>query len=119
MSDENAPEESNLVVHARRELELIGEEPETIDDYLRVVRAFCSTDISDVPGISVSVLTSLLLGQNLAPITDNPQDWIKVGPNTWQNRRNGEAFSENGGTSYYLLSECANGNRFLRIPEKH
>ena len=52
----------------------------------------------------------------LSPLTDNPDEWMEVGdqmpPRTpsgegsvWQSRRNPEAFSEDGGKTYYLLSD--------------
>ena len=52
----------------------------------------------------------------LSPLTDNPDEWMEVGdqmpPRTpggegsvWQSRRNPEAFSEDSGKTYYLLSD--------------
>lgn len=112
MSDE---EESNLVTHARRELELVGEEQDVIEWFLRVVKEFASYGHS---GGSASVciprLNQLLCYENLTPLTDDPKEWIQHTPDVfppdgvWQNSRNGAAFSNDGGKTYYLLSEGAN-----------
>ena len=105
--------ESNLVAHARRELELIGEEPETIEWYLRVVKEFSSYGHSGGSmSVAVPTLQVLLSFQNLSPLTINPDEWMFISEDLWgntggiwQNVRNGEAFSNDGGVTYYLLSE--------------
>lgn len=112
------PKPSNLVRHARRELELIGEEPETIDDYVTVIQAFADSSLSDSGGsayASIPIISKLLLFQNLRPLTNDPAEWFHHGEDIWgesggiwQNIRNGEAFSNDGGNTYYLLSEGGN-----------
>lgn len=105
--------ESNLVKHARYELELLGEEPEMIEGYLRVIQAFADMGHSGGSAMAaVPVINDLLQFKNLKPLTDNPDEWINHAPEmwdgehgVWQNKRNGEAFSNNGGKTYYLLSE--------------
>ena len=104
--------ESNLVTHARRELELIGEEPETIEWYLRVVKEFASYGHSGVSSsVAIPTLQELLSFKNLSPLTINPDEWMFISEDLlsncgiWQNVRNGEAFSNDGGMTYYLLSE--------------
>ena len=47
----------------------------------------------------------------LTPLTDGPEEWHEVGENMWQNRRRPDAFSEDGGHTYYLLDECRRGWR--------
>ncbi len=47
----------------------------------------------------------MLQFKNLRPLTNNPDEWMDVGDNCWQSCRNPEAFSLNGGITYYLLSE--------------
>lgn len=115
LNDEKAAEEkpSNLVIHARRELEIIGEEPETVEGLLKVVQAFAEMQHSGgSASIAVPMITQLLQFKNLAPLTDNPKEWIKHSPDkwdgvneVWQNVRNGEAFSSDGGKTYRLNSE--------------
>lgn len=107
---------SNLVAHARRELELVGEEEETILGIEKVIQAFADMSHS---GGSASVvipwINELLRFKNLTPLTDNPREWNLVGDKIWQNARNSEAFSSDGGTTYYLLSEDAHGGRRVRL----
>lgn len=92
---------SNLVAHARRELELIGEEPDIIKGYLKVIQAF--SDMGHSGGsamVAIPTINRLLQFENLAPLTDDPEDWIEVRYGTWQNRRCSRMFSEDGGKSY-------------------
>lgn len=105
-------EESNLVVHARRELALLGEEPETINGYLKVIQAFSDMEHSGgSASIAIPTINALLQYKNLKPLTDDPKEWADVAdatetaPAIWQNVRNSEAFSNDGGKTYYLLSE--------------
>lgn len=106
-------EESNLVIHARRELSLLGEDPETINGYLKIVAAFADMGHSGgSASVAIPTLAALLQYKNLKPLTDSPEEWVHVGdatpdsPNVWQSSRNSEAFSNDGGKTYYLLSEC-------------
>lgn len=99
---------SNLVDHARRELEMIGEDPEVIDGYLRIIQAFADMHPSGgMASVMIPTLNELLQFKNLKPLTNNPDEWIDHG-GIWQNARNSEAFSTDGGETYYLLSEGAN-----------
>lgn len=103
--------------HARRELELCGQlesDPEFGMSLLAAIAGF-----STYPGHSggshyaaVEMLTDLLNMRNLSPLTNNPDEWFKHTPDTWdgvnhvwQNKRNSEAFSTDGGLTYTLLSE--------------
>lgn len=112
--------ESNLVSHARRELEMIGEEPETIEWYLRVVKEFASYGHSGGSmSVAVPTLQALLSFQNLSPLTKNPDEWMFISEDLWgdtsgiwQNVRNSEAFSNDGGVTYYLLSENKDPSKF-------
>lgn len=92
---------SNLVAHARRELEIIGEEPEVINGYLKVIQAFADMGHSGgSASVAIPTIGRLLRFENLTPLTDNPDDWIEVGHGVWQNRRCSRMFSEDGGKSY-------------------
>lgn len=53
----------------------------------------------------IGTLTQLLKYQNLAPLTDEPMEWIQIGAQLWQSIRNRDAFSNNGGKTYKLYSE--------------
>lgn len=105
--------DSNLVNHAKRELALLGEDPEIIEGYLKMIQIFADMGHSGgSASVFIPVLNALLQFKNLKPLTDDPEEWQQltqeVWPDpqaTWQNRRDGEAFSKDGGKTYYLLSE--------------
>lgn len=107
-------EDGELVKHAKRELSLIDGSDDGFDKSLiAAVRGFSSYGHSGgSAGIGISILHELLQFHNLSPLTDDPNEWILHTENTfpepshiWQNKRNGEAFSTDGGKTYYLLSE--------------
>lgn len=100
---------SNLVDHARRELEILGCTEEDILDIEKVIRAFADIGTSGSQASwMIPIINKLLMFQPLTPLTDEPDEWVEVGPNVWQNSRNSEAFSEDNGRTYYLLSEGGN-----------
>jgi hypothetical protein len=111
---------SNLVEHARRELSLVENGPdgdrEFADSLLRAVEGFDTYDghSGGSHAVAVEWLSRLLRFENIAPLTDSPDEWMHVagdvwgdpaGEGVWQNRRCSEAFSNDGGKTYYLLSE--------------
>lgn len=117
-------EESNLVRHARRELELLGEEEETVDGYLRMIEIFTGMGHSGgSASVFIPTLNALLQFKNLKPLTDNPEEWNDVGEQSGyplsQSKRNSEAFSEDGGKTYYLLSERTRDKDNMVVDVKH
>lgn len=104
----------SLVDHARRELELLGEEPETIELYLTVVRAFEAMGHSGVSHYyAVDLLKRLIEYKNITPITDDPDEWDLVPESIsgsdvaiWQNVRAPSIFSHDGGKTYHDISEA-------------
>jgi hypothetical protein len=104
-----------LVEHARRELELCGqtaEDPAYAESIVRAVEAFASFGHSGGSAMmAIGQLHALLQFKNLSPLTDDPAEWADrsevSGEPCWQNRRNCEAFSVDGGQTYWLLSEGA------------
>ena len=97
----------SLVEHARRELELVGEEEEYIVGIENVVRAFADMGHSGSSAMHfIPILDKLLRFQNLTPLTDDPSQWMEISDEItiWQSRRNPEAFSEDGGKTYTLMS---------------
>ena len=92
--------------HAIGELSLIKEDPKIILWYVSVIEAF---NIMQLPPEAsdhcVGTLTQLLRYGNLAPLTDEPKEWIQIGDELWQSIRNRDAFSNNGGKTYKLYSE--------------
>lgn len=106
------PSESNLVAHARRELCLIGEDPDIISGLCKVVQAFADMGHSGSSAFFASqYVDKLLRYQPLSELTDNPAEWIDrhaeglTSTPLWQSVRNPEAFSTDGGRTYTLLSE--------------
>jgi hypothetical protein len=110
----SAPEaESNLVRHAREELQRAG--LFDIDgDYggmigqnvLDMVRLFAGQGHSGFSAqLSIDVLSRLLRFQPLTPITSDPAEWMCVNDGAddpiWQNRRSSSLFSVNGGKTWY------------------
>lgn len=104
---------SNLVDHARVELEKVESDPWIIDGMIKVVAAFAEMGHSGgSASVCIPMLNDLLQYKNLAPLTDDPNEWIDQsaytatpGVKLWQNKRNPAAFSENGGKTYYVLNE--------------
>jgi hypothetical protein len=113
-----------LVEHARLELDLLGDleyGPELTDCIMEVIETFAKYGHSGgSAGVTITLLNELLRYKNLTPLTDNPGEWIhhpeemwgKPG-GIWQSCRNPEAFSTDGGKTYYLLSE----NEDFKTPE--
>jgi hypothetical protein len=92
--------------YARRELELINENPAAIDAYLQVVAAFTALEKESIaPSKAIGVIHSLLQLKPLSPLTDDPDEWLLVKRGMWQSRRNAEAISKDGGRTYTLISE--------------
>ena len=127
---DETPSESNLMIHVRRELELLGEEPEFVEGYLKMIQVFVDMGHSGgSASIFIPTLTRLLWFKNLTPLTDDPDEWVHHTAEVWgepggvwQNVRNGEAFSDDGGKTYTLLSEEApvkDGNKPIHISHDH
>jgi hypothetical protein len=66
---------SHLGSHARYELELVGEEPEIIDWYVKVVETFAEFGhTGESAEYTTRVLEQLLRYKNLTPLTDDPAE---------------------------------------------
>lgn len=104
---------SRLVQHAERELTAIGEDPEFIDGYLQMLTIFAEMRHSGgSASVFIPTLNALLNFKNIGPLTNDPEEWMDVGEISgfpfWQSRRCSDAFSTDGGLTYYLLSDGAN-----------
>jgi len=105
---------SNLIDHADRELRLLDNDDAMNQGILAMVAVFSTMGHSGSSAeYTTQVLTRLLRYENLSPLTDDPDEWNPIvegmlasgqGP-LWQSSRNPEAFSHDGGKTYYLLSE--------------
>jgi len=96
----------SLISHAREELTRIKEDPDMIEGYLDIIQSFADLRLSGSQAEHmIPILFKLLNFQPLSPLTNDPAEWTLVTDDLWQSKRNPEAFSKNGGGSYYILSE--------------
>ena len=104
---------SNLVNHARRELELCGqmaEDPAYSASLIAAVAAFASYGHSGgSAGVAIHQLHELLQFRTLSPLTNNPDEWfdhsdISSTP-LWQNKRDPAAMSRDGGKTWYYVDD--------------
>lgn len=111
---------SNLVEHARRELTALGydKDPDTMAGFINVVQAFSEMGHSGgSASIAIPTINELLQFKNLSPLTNDPDEWQhhteevwgEVG-GIWQSKRNGGAFSSDGGTTYTMLDDPKNAD---------
>lgn len=109
--------DSNLVAHAKRELALIDGDDDAFDKaIIAAVRGFSSYGhAGGSAAVGISMVYDLLQFHNLSPLTDDPKEWnlitedsFPLPSHSWQNTRRSEAFSTDGGKTYYLLSEGGN-----------
>lgn len=107
---------SNLVEHATRELKLSGVDEDIYGDMtsqavLELVEVFAKQGHSGASaGLVLNLFSKVANFENLTPLTDDPAEWHLVSENEpigglWQNSRNSEAFSQDGGETYTLTSE--------------
>ena len=96
---------SDLSKHAIGELSLIQEDAKIILWYVSVIEAFNIMQLGpEATDHCIGTLNRLLRYENLAPLTNEPREWVQIGDDLWQSIRNRDAFSNNGGTTYKLYS---------------
>jgi len=103
----------SLVEHAQRELELCGqaaEDPAYAASLVAAVAAFASYGHSGgSAGVAIGQLLRLLQHLPLSPITSDPAEWfdhtgdVTGGQPLWQNKRDGAAFSYDGGQTWHYV----------------
>ncbi len=102
---------SNLVDHARRELELCGQtasDPGYAASLIAAVAAFASYGHSGgSAAVAIEQLHTLLQFRTLAALTSNPGEWydrsrMSSSP-LWQNKRDPAAMSIDGGKTWYYV----------------
>lgn len=104
----------SLVEHAKRELARLNNDEEFNNAIIKAVEAFASYGHSGgSAAYAIPFLNDLLRFKNLTPLTDDPKEWIQLAQDLWQSSRNTEAFSDDGGKTYYLVSgiDTAKGPR--------
>ena len=102
--------EHPTVMHARYELELVGEDPRVIDWYCSVLAKWAELGHSGSSAeLTADILHRLMKGENLAPLTADPAEWEDrseiSGYPLWQNLRNSQIFSTDGGVTAIHYSE--------------
>ena len=109
---------SNLRDHAEREMKLAGVDNDIYGDLVSkaVLELIDTFDKQGHSGMSAALVLSIFNRvvdfKNLTPLTNDPEEWQHheyVDGETWQNKRCSEAFSRDGGKTYYLLSERRKG----------
>lgn len=100
---------SNLVEHAKRELALAGNDDDFNETIIKAVEAFASYGHSGgSASVAIPMLNDLLQFKNLTPLTNDPGEWqaVDMGKKPcWQSRRRPDAFSNDGGKTYYCLDD--------------
>lgn len=103
----------NLLNHAERELKLAGLDKEDSDyggmlyhSTLKLIKCFADEGHSGMSAsIQIELFNRLARFKALTPLTNNPNEWMEVGINVWQNNRDSECFSTDGGKTYYNLND--------------
>jgi hypothetical protein len=97
---------SAMSKHAIVELSLIKEEPKIVLWYVSILEAYNAMNLTEeASDHCLQTLNRLIRYENLAPLTNEPMEWVKVADDLWQSIRNYDAFSNNGGETYKLYSE--------------
>ena len=118
---------SNLLEHAKKELELAGydidspdkEEIETDEDYANACakNAYKMLEVFSEGGHSgfsakctLQLFNRLAEFKCLAPLTNNPDEWMKLDPHdtSWQSIRQPSCFSDDELKTYYDIDEEEN-----------
>lgn len=105
---------SNLVDHAERELRAAGLLDEGSDyggmvgaAVMKAVRSWAEEGHSGAShALALSLFTRVVDFKPLGPLTNSPDEWMEIDSGKlWQSTRDSEAFSEDGGVTFYRLSE--------------
>lgn len=96
---------SPLEEHVQRELEKI-DLPEEVKTNIRIITSLYSAYgyFGRTEYEVAEKIMSLVKFKNLSPLTDDPEEWEQMQEGLWKNKRNGGAFSQNGGETFYYFS---------------
>lgn len=103
-------EVSQLIKHARRELDMAGLKGEQRKLVMDLVAVFNRQyqDKKASPG-TVTIFSQLATFKPLSPLTDDPNEWMSVSKDfdrpMWQSERYPAAFSEDGGKTWWDASD--------------
>lgn len=104
---------SNLLNHAKREMQRVGLYDENADYgpaiaecVEELIRTFSKQGHSGGSAQkTMELFNELVRYRNLGPITDDPEEWMEIQNNLHQNRRNHTLFSKDGGRIYYSVDD--------------
>ena len=122
-------EKDELVEHCERELKLAGltkdnqnapYDGKIAESVLKLIKVFSSENHSELSGaITIQLFKKLANRENLTPLTNNPNEWMDisniVGKPMWQNIRNRNYFSKDGGKTFYNINSLNKNNIFTKI----
>lgn len=95
------------IEHARGELSRLPQDARGREVHEKVVEALeIFNDIDNTTELMAAqnIFIRLLVGKNLSPLTDDPDEWWEIGEGGfWQSKRNAFAFSTDGGKTFYEL----------------
>ena len=99
---EDPNRESNLVKHARKELQIAGlfdkdsdYNGETANAVMELIKVFSKQEHSGASAGMVSIIFNKLAKfETIAPLTGNDDEWVLVAENLYQNNRNSAVFKE-------------------------
>lgn len=108
---------SNLIEHAERELRLAGfadgdsdYDGMLYDAVMALVKVFSEQGHSGMSAsITLQLFDRVAQYKTLGSITNNPDEWVEVAEKLWQNKRDSECFSTDGGKTYSRNSEMVPG----------
>jgi hypothetical protein len=106
-------EESNLVSHARKELNRIGEDQDVIEWFVRVIDEYRSFGHSGGSHYAtMPTLVKLLNFEPLTQLTNDPDEWFYHGEDVWgevngvwQNKRDSRMFSKDAGLTFWNVED--------------
>jgi hypothetical protein len=111
----------SLVEYARREFAILDEtnpgpwdyDGATKDAALELLEVFARQGHSGGSSyITLHLFNRLASFKPLAPLGISKDEWMEVGPDTWQNKRSPSVFSMNGGRTWYDLDRLTMWQKF-------
>jgi len=104
---------SNLEKHAESEMRLAGlydtdadyggMVPDAVMELVKIHSAQGHSGMSQ--GLVLSIFNCVVNYKTLTPLNDNPATWVEVSDGMWQSNRRPDAFSKDGGKTWYCLDE--------------
>jgi hypothetical protein len=103
---------SNMLEWAEEELKLAGYDVNDPEDgpnrwlaegTLGLLKVFSEQGHSGMSApYAVALFEKLALWKPIAPLTGKDDEWMEVGTNVWQNKRNSAVFKEENGQPYWI-----------------